>query len=79
MIPVLDSALGLSIKSLGGVHLQYSNIFTLNLPVSIPDEEKKLNFFIFLLLCGVSKGFMKAIKPFIKPFEASQRSAKTKI
>ena len=44
--------------------------------------------FIFTLLCGASKGFMKAfeafIKPFeafeafIKPFEAPQRSMKTK-
>ena len=44
MIPVLDSALGLIIyNSLGGVHLQYNNIFTLNLPIPIPDEEKKLS------------------------------------
>ena len=32
-----------------------------------------------ILLCGVSKGFMKAVKAFIKLFEAPQRSAKTKI
>ena len=30
-------------------------------------------------LCRASKGFMKAFKPFIKPFEATQRSAKIKI
>ena len=49
------------------------------LPVSIPDEEKKLNqIFIFTLLWGASKGFMKAFKVFIKPFEATQRSVKIK-
>ena len=47
----------------------------LTLPVPIPDEEKKLSeIFIFTLLCGVLKGFMKA-----KPFEAPQRSVKIKI
>ena len=32
----------------------------------------KINFNIFIvtLLCGASKGFMKAFKAFIKPFEA---------
>ena len=35
--------------------------------------------FISTLLCGASKGFMKAFKAFIKPFEASQRSVKIKI
>ena len=35
--------------------------------------------FIFTLLCGASKGFMKAFKAFIKPFEAPQRSVKTKL
>ena len=35
--------------------------------------------FIFTLLCGASKGFMKALKVFIKPFEAPQRSVKIKI
>ena len=30
--------------------------------------------FIFTLLCGASKGFMNALKAFIKPFEAPQRS-----
>ena len=52
----------------------------LTLPVPIPDEEKKLTqFFIFSLLCGASKGFMKAIKVFIKLFEAPQRIVKIKI
>ena len=31
---------------------------------------------MFTLLCGVSKGFMKAFKAFIKPFEIPQRSVK---
>ena len=35
----------------------------LNLPVPIPDEEKKLSWiFIFTLVYGASKGFMKALK-----------------
>ena len=47
------------------------------LPAPIPDEEKKLTLtFILTLLCGASKGFMKA---FIKPFEATKRSMKIKI
>ena len=45
----------------------------LTLPVPIPDEEKKLSqIFVFTLLCGASKGFMKALKVFIKRFEAPQ-------
>ena len=49
-------------------------------PVAIPDKEKKLtSIFIFTLLCGASKGFMKALKAFIKPFEVPQRSVKIKI
>ena len=35
--------------------------------------------FIFTLLCGATNGFMKALKAFIKPFEAPQRSVKIKI
>ena len=51
---------------------------TLNGP--IPDKVKKLSqIFIFTLLCGASKGFMKVLKVFIKPFEAPQRSLKIKI
>ena len=50
------------------------------LNVPIPDKVKKLSqIFIFTLLCGASKGFMKALKAFIKPFEAPQRSVKIKI
>ena len=52
----------------------------LNHNVPIPDKEKKLTeIFIFTLLCGASKGFMNALKTFIKPFEARQRSVKIKI
>ena len=42
---------------------------------------KRKNFWIciFTLFCGASKGFVKALKAFIKPFEASQRSVKIKI
>ena len=51
----------------------------LTLPVPITDEEKKLTeIFIFALLCGVSNGFVKAFKAFIKPSEAPQRKAEIK-
>ena len=54
-------------------------ISILTLSVPIPDEDKKLTYiFIFTLLCGASKGFMKALKALIKPFEARQRSVKNK-
>ena len=49
----------------------------LTLPVPIPDEEKKLTqIFIFTLLYGASKGFIKVFK---KTFEVTQRSVKIKI
>ena len=52
----------------------------ISLLVQITDEVKKLSeIFIFTLLCGGSKGFMKALKAFIKPFEPPQRSVKIKI
>ena len=35
--------------------------------------------FNFALLCGTSKGLIKALKSFIKPFEALQRSVKIEI
>ena len=35
--------------------------------------------FFFTVLCGASKGFMKAFKAFKKAFEALQRSMKIKI
>ena len=52
----------------------------LTLSVPIPDEERKLTYiFVFALLCGASKGFMKVFKPFLKPFEEPQRSFKIEI
>ena len=46
----------------------------------MPDKEKKINLnFYFHTLCGALKGFMKALKAFIKPFEAPQRSVKIKV
>ena len=48
--------------------------------VPILDEEKKLTeIFIFTLLCGALKGFMKALKTLIKPFEAPRKRVKLKI
>ena len=42
-----------------------------------PGLREKINLnFIFTLLCSGSKGFMKALKAFIKPFETPQRSVK---
>ena len=50
------------------------DLITLN---PFPDKVKELSLiFIFTPLCGASKGFMKALKAFIKPFEAPQRSVK---
>ena len=52
----------------------------LTFSVQIPDEKRKLTYiFIFTFLYGVSKGFMKALKALIKPFEAPKRSVKVKI
>ena len=54
----------------------------LTLCAPIPDEEKKINlkfYFHTFLFCDASKGFMKALKAFIKPFKAPQRSVKIKI
>ena len=43
--------------------LLFFSHLTLNVP--IPDKVKKLSrIFIFTLLCGASKGFMKALKAF---------------
>ena len=57
-------------------------IFILTLPAPLISESCikiiKLNFF-FTLLCDASKSFMKALKTFIKPFEAPQRRVKIKI
>ena len=50
----------------------YYRIFTLS--ETIPDTEKKLTNIFFNILCGTSKGFMKALKAFIKPSETPQKS-----
>ena len=55
------------------------DISLLTFPMPIPDKEKQLCLiFIFTLLCGASRGFMKALKVLLKPFEAAQRSLKIK-
>ena len=39
------------------------------LPVPITDKERKLtDVFIFILLCGTSKSFMRALKVFLMPY-----------
>ena len=50
-----------------------------NLPVPILEKKRKLTSIFFTLLCRASEGFMKALKAFVKPFEASKRSGKIKI
>ena len=53
-------------------------LLTLNVP--IPDKKKKITeIFILTLPCGAAKGFTKALKAFIKPFEAPQENLKIKI
>ena len=42
-------------------------------------EKINLNFSFHTFLCVVPQGFMKALKAFIKLFEALQRSVKMKI
>ena len=50
-----------TLKAVSGVFI--TAIIYLTLPVPIPDEKKKLTeIFIFTLLSGASKGFMKALK-----------------
>ena len=52
----------------------------LTVSIPIPDEKKKLTLnFIFTLLCSASKGFMRDLMTFKKPFESSQKSVKIKI
>ena len=41
-------------------------------------KQKLTYFFIFALICGTSKCFMKAFRVFIKSFKAPQRSMKIK-
>ena len=47
----------------------------LSLPILIAENERKFN----LILFGASKGFINALKAFIKPFEVQQRRVKIKI
>ena len=55
-------------------------ICSLTLHDPIPGKEKKLTqIFIFTLLFGASKAFMKIFKAFIKPFQAPQRSVNKKL
>ena len=42
-------------------------------------EKILIQIFIFTPLCDASKGFMRALKAFIKPFEVPQRRVKIKI
>ena len=45
-----------------------------------PERREKINVsFYFCIVCGPSKGFIKALKAFTKPLEAPQRSVKIKI
>ena len=63
----------------------YLNFFKskLILPVSCNSEScikiKFTKIYIFILLCGASKGFMEAFKTFIKPFKAPQNSVEKNI
>ena len=51
-----------------------------NLSRPVPGQREKINFnFILTLICGATKGFMKALRAFIKPFEAPRRSGKIKL
>ena len=53
---------------------------TLRLPVPNLDEDRKITkTFLFKLLRGASKGLMKVLKAFIKPFKVPQRNVKIKI
>ena len=50
---------------------------SVTLPVPIPGKRKKVTqIFIFTLLCDASRGFMKALKTFIKCIEELVRSVK---
>ena len=58
----------------------FSSHITLNVPricESCIEIKIKLSF-IFALLCGASKGFMKAFKPFIKPFRSTTKKCENK-
>ena len=61
--------------------LNNQNHVGLTLAVPILPEERKLTYiFIFTLLCGATKSFMKVSQAFVKPFAATiQKSLKIKI
>ena len=53
--------------------LKFFKSLTLLFPIA--DEDRKSTYiFICTLLCAASKGFMKILKAFIKPFGAPERS-----
>ena len=62
--------------------VRHGNIM-FNTFVPVLDEKKILTTRerekIFTLLWGAAKGFMKALKAFIKPFEVPEKSVKRKI
>ena len=73
--------LKLNLEKISGKYQTYLILAfdTCTLLVPIPDKVKKLSWiFIFTLLCGALKSFMKALKAFIKPFEAPRRNVKKK-
>ena len=66
---LLTTYFGILILGNVSARLLMVRLAQLTLPGPIPDEERKsTEYFIFILLCGASKGFMKALKAFIKPF-----------
>ena len=55
------------------------DISLLTFPMPIPDKGKQLCLtFIFTLLCGASRGFMKALKVFLKTFWGSTKKCENK-
>ena len=66
---------GIEVNSFAQIRLTLNVLY---ISESCIEIKIKLNF-ILTLLCGSSKGFMKAFKAFLKPFEAPQRSVKIKI
>ena len=54
--------------------LNNQNHVCLTLPVPILPEERKLTYiFIFTVLCGATKSFMKVSQAFIKPLQQQYR------
>ena len=60
------------------IHLNDKSVFIPFHPNPGQRKKQYLKIFIFTLLCGASKGFMKALKAFIKLFATPQRSVKIK-